>query len=179
MTVRLPLIPLFLPLLALTAVPALAQGARTPPPAEAVAPNSQAAPAPRFGLNNEPDSERPVQSAALPPDTGTAALLGAIHDNAGTSRALASLSPVPPGRIEIRDAAALERQAQDPTAVRTALNDNGQGVDDLRRSLIRNRQIDRDLARQQVPINHVVAADVANNGKVVIYAYPQGVVPPR
>ena len=154
---------------------ALAQPAVTPvPPPEAVAPSPAALPPPANV------SERPAeQQASLPEDAGTRDLLAAIRDNPDSSRQIAALGPVPASRIEIRDAAALERESRRPDTVRTAMNDNPEGVREVRQSIIRNRSVDQHIAREQVPITNVVAADVANDGHVVVYAYPQGVTPPQ
>lgn len=168
-----------LTLVALTAVAsaASAQQTTTPvPPPTAVAPSPEALPPPT--LNTEPLGGG-QQQAALPEPRGSGDLLAAIRDNPDASRELATMGPVPRHKVELRDAAALERQARDPDAVRTAFNDNRQGMNQVRHSIIRNRSLDSDISRAQVPIDHVVAADVAQNGDVVIYAYPQGLVPPQ
>ena len=125
-----------------------------------------------------PDPQPGQEQAMAPSSSSFNALLTAIGRARDTGQSIQALGPLPDSKVELRDAYNIEQRPGDPERLQSALNDNRQGLQELRRDLISNKSVDLALARDQVPIDHVVAAEVQPDGKVVVYAFPQSRVPP-
>lgn len=119
------------------------------------------------------------EQASLPDQQPFGRMIQAMGTSDSVGARIAGMGEIPPGSIDYRDAHALEMSGGNRDDLARAFDDNRDRIGALRQDLVENHSVSMALAQKQIPFDHVMAAEIERDGKLVIYAYPQGVVPPQ
>lgn len=125
------------------------------------------------------DNDQIQEQAALPDQQPFGRMIQAMGNSESVGERVAGMGDIPPGSIDYRDAHALEMSGGNRDDLARAFDDNRGRIGALRQDLVENHSVSMALAQKQIPFDHVMAAEIERDGKLVIYAYPQGVVPPQ
>ncbi len=113
------------------------------------------------------------QSSSVPPQ-GAANydnMMAAIGNEPQQSQRLANLGTVSPDKVIIANADMMARGGTS-RSLNEAMHNNARSIGDLRRQIEANPSLKDVLVARNVPVNNVVAIDIAKGGGVVVYALP-------